>query len=59
MHVGSGYLVVFVTQTARSRFCNLSSLQFLFHECNEICMSGTRIPLGISWMGAGTDSPSP
>lgn len=48
----SEYLVVFVTQTARSRFCNLRSLPFLLHECNEICLSGARIHLCISpWIG--------
>lgn len=53
-----GYLVVFLTQTARSRFCNLGSLLFLFRECNEISLSGTRIHLCISCMGTGTDSAS-
>lgn len=47
----SEHLVVFMTQTARSRLCNLRSLSFFFHECNEICLSGSRIHLYISpWM---------
>lgn len=57
MHKDSEYLVVFMTQSARSRFCNLSSVSFLYHECNEVCLSDTRIHLCISpWMGTGTDS---